>query len=158
MKINKIQKEIFALLMKEEKRLGSAKMSETETLFTDGYKAFVLPDKVINFNTAKIQIADSLKDVIKEHPGDKLLTLTNDLRILRYKDKETARKLTLPAGEYFETADGRKTTEVWVNSKFLEYFENPSFYTYGHVSRIRVVEPIVSQDACAVILPIRMSQ
>lgn len=156
MKINKIQKEIFDHMMRESGRIYGTKISETETLYTDGFKAFVLPDKIINFNTAKIKMVDSIQDVIKENPEDKLLTITDDLRILKYQRNEMARKLICQQGECFETKDGEKITEVWVNSKFLEYFENPQLYTYGRNMRIKVVEPRVSKDACAVILPIRM--
>jgi len=156
MKTNLIQREIFASMMRENKKLVGTKMSETETAFTyDGLRGFVLPNSIINFNLEKVNMFDTMEEMFIKTPEDKLLILTKELVLLQNK-KEMARKLKCQQGELFEVEDGIQKNEIWVNSKFVEYFENPQFYANSSVKRVLVYEPKVSDRPCAVIMPIRV--
>ena len=156
MKINKIQKEMFNALCGDSMCKIMIKMSDSETCFSiDGYKAFVLPNAIVNFNTNRFTAKNELKnDLFEPNAADRLMTISNDLRLTN-GGRKMIRKLVCQEGETIDGAGDKPTSEMWVDNKFLDYFENPKLYAHSKVSRILVVEPLISKSPCAVLLPVR---
>lgn len=136
----KAQKEIFSELC-NGRRLGRFNIDEKNILVSpDGFKAYIFPVSTIAFSLEKIAEMKAFPVVELIKPENEL-KLTNDLRIL--DRNRTARRLKKQNG-----------SSTFVNTKFLEYFQNPSFYqeASGNLSTIVVTEQTYP---VGIILPIR---
>lgn len=158
MKINKIQKEIFAAMLRDDK-VHFCKVSESETAFTyDGQKGFIIPDKLICFNMAKAIEADQMKGMFEKKEDDRLLILTDELE--KVAGERFCRKLICQPGESIQgPVKEESRTEIWVNAGFLEYFRDldyTQFYAYKSRDRILVSVGNKNQKICAALMPFRV--
>lgn len=154
MKTNKIQKELFTKLLNRED-IWSYKISDSETAFTDGIKAFVLEDSCICFDANKAKKNDKLKDVFARSKSEKELVVTRDIKIGACGDKGMARRLITKSGECFK--NGKESPgEVWINNKFLDYFDAPRLYASGNSSPVLVFDGAGNDKLSAVICPMRV--
>jgi len=138
----KAQKEIFSELC-NGRRIGRFNIDENNILVSpDGFKAYIFPVSTIAFSLEKIHEMNPFPIVELIKPENEL-KLTNDLRIL--DRSRTARRL--------KKQNGRST---FVNTKFLECFQNPSFYQEesSNLSTIVVTEHTYP---VGIMLPIRGS-
>lgn len=145
----KAQKEIFAALCSGRISVGRFNVDETHILVTpDGYKAYIFPASAIAFNLEKVREikAFPIGELIKP---ENELKLTPDLRIIDHYGKRMARRLK---------GNGKN---VYINSKFLDCFQNPKFYQEGASGRTTIVvtEQISASKfpevPVGIILPIR---
>ena len=137
----KAQKEVFSALVSGRSSVGGFDIDENYMLVTpDGFKAFIFPSAIIAFCTEKIKPITPfpIAELIKP---ENELELTADLRILDEHGKRIARRLR---------GMGKN---VYINTKFLDCFQNPKFYQ--DKSNISIVVVTESGNPVGIILPIR---
>ena len=147
MNYTKAQKEIVTELLKGGKG-GRFRVDENNILVSpNGCVAYIFPLSSIVFNLEKIReiTAFPVYEIVKP---ENELTLTPDLRLDGEFSKKTFRRLK------------GKEKNVFVNTKYLECFQNPKFYqAENRYSAIVVTERSSYKDNCGtpvgIILPIR---
>lgn len=142
----KAQKQVVDALLKGN-RCGRFNIDENHIFVTpDGYRGYVFPVSTIVFGFEKIcEIKPfPIYEIIQD---ENELKLTPDLRIMNEYRKEMCRRLK------------GKGKSVFVNTKFLECYQNPKFFQDNNPFGIVVVAE-GAKDAytpVGIILPIRFS-
>lgn len=111
----KAQKHIFNEIISGSRGVAKFSIDENRVLVTpNAYMAYIFPKSIIEFSTDKVKDINPFPvlDIIK--PENELHT-TQDLRI-----DECCRKM-------YRRLKGRGKS-VFINTKFLECFQNPKFY------------------------------
>ena len=148
MDIIKAQKDVFAALVSGQ-CVHRFAVDDTHTFVTpDGYHGWVFPNALIAFNLEKIPEFKPLqiKGLIKK---ENALRLTYEFRYASFRDKRLLRKLS-------------NTYDVYVQEKFLRYFQNPSFYQEkGKKEGQIIVTETFKRDAgpepVGIVLPVRIA-
>lgn len=150
MNYDKAQKEVFNALLHGDRVCGYKFDDDHFFVTTDGYRGYIFPNNLIQFNTEKINTIIPLADITEPLPENEL-KLTLDFKAEDYTKGKMYRRLK---------ADGR---DVYVNDKFLACFQNARFFQKKEkpLSLITVTErfnPRGKDIPVGVILPIRITK
>lgn len=113
MNFNKAQREVF------NKIIGSGKpawfdVDENNIFVTpDGMVGFIFPVSTIAFNLDRIRKMDNPVKIYEVVKSENELTLTNDIKLFPGRQARRLKK-----GKY----------SVFVDTRFLSYFQNPKFF------------------------------
>lgn len=149
MNIIKAQKDVFAALVSGQ-RVCKFAVDDTHTFVTpDGAHGWVFPNELIAFNLEKIPAFNAIptRELITE---ENELKITCELRYMSYENKRLLRKLS-------------NTYDVYVQEKFLKYFQNPKFYQAkgDKAKQIIVAETFnksASPEPVGIVLPVRVER
>lgn len=142
MNYTKAQKICFDALCDGRRIARRFDLDEKRVFVTpDGYRGFIFPKVSCNFNLDKIVPFDGfpIEEFIKP---ENELSLTLDAR-LDDRGRSTFRRLK---------GNGKS---VFVNSKFLECFQNPKFFQQENKHSMIVVTESKTNEPVGIILPIR---
>lgn len=145
----KAQREIFNAIARNERAIGFNMEGERICVTTTGYYAFIFPVEMISFNPNKLAKMDALA-VHELIAPENELTLT---QIFRAENNGIGRcnmhRLLRGPGK-----------NVYVNSKYLECFDNPKFYQakenkFSHIVVTEYSDYLDKDIPVAIVLPIK---
>ena len=154
MNFAKAQKEVVNELLKGSRSMGRFSIDERNIFVSpDGYRGYIFPTSTIAFNLEKIKEIPvfPIAEIVKE---DNELKLTPDLRIIDHYRVGMVRRLK------------GKGKNVYVNVKYLDFFQNPHFYQdESSIGLIVVTETAFASSRSAtrieepvgIIMPVRAS-
>ena len=148
MNITKAQKIIFNALLSNSYPVRRFEVDEDNVFITpDGYRGFIIPYSALQVNIDRMQTVKpfDISSVVKE---ENLLRLTRELLIQEHP-KALLRKLT----------NGERN--VFVNSKYIECFQNPRFYQKEKNQMVVVTEDISATRKniiVGIVLPVRVAE
>lgn len=136
---DKIQKYIFKRLLSGEPVFYET-FSEGRILFSDGVRAFVLPEQQILFDCARFTKTDAIAKLLRSIYEPNEMKITNEL--FAGRRGELYRKLV--------PADGSEGA-VWIEEKFVQDFTGGLFVYFGGTSPVCVKDD--TGDLIAAIMP-----
>lgn len=115
MNFKKAQKDVFNNLL-DGARVAKFEIDEDYVFITpNGYYGFVFPKVMLQINLERIKTINAI-DIYAAINEENKCVLTDECKILHLPHKGYARKLK------------RGETEIFVNEKYLVYYQNPNFY------------------------------
>lgn len=148
MNINKAQKDIFNHLLRGD-CVMKFEFDENNVFITPtGYYGFVIANTLLQVNPARIPEMKQKLDIKNVVCEENICKLTDECKLIFHPRKTYAIKLT-HGGE-----------NVFVNERFLQYFQNPKFY-YNAKSKLLVLTEEVrtgQENIVGVICPMRVQE
>lgn len=147
MNINKAQKEIFNAMLSGS-HIKKFEMDNGDVFITpDGVHGFAFPQSTLQINIDRIPSCKNL-DIEKIVKEENLCRLTKECLVNEFP-KELLRKLK------------RGDQNIYFNSKYMECFQNPKFYSEGGFGMIVVTEDISAMrlnTIVGIIMPKRVKE
>lgn len=146
MNFNSAQKDIFNALLNGENVRKFDIDSDYTFITPTGFYGFVFPKVALFINTDRIQTSKAI-DINSVVTQENECVLTDECKILYRSCKGYARKLK------------RGETEIYINEKFLKWFQNPKFYCAATNNLVVITESTSANKNAIVgaICPIRIS-
>ena len=148
MNYDKAQKEVFNALLRGDRVCGYKFDDDHFFVTADGYKGYIFPNNLIQFNTEKVNIINPFANMSEPIPENEL-KLTLEFRAEDHTKGKMYRRLK---------ADGKN---VYVNDKFLQCFQNARFYQkqdepHGLITVTERLNPRGKDLPVGVVLPIKI--
>ena len=148
MNIIKAQKTIFNALLSGKQVRRCEHDKDNVFITVDGIIAYVLPYSVLQVNLDRIKEMRNQIDTLSIVKEENIFRLTREM-LIKEHPKELYRKLT----------NGDRN--VFINQKYLEYFQNPKFYQKEKNQMVVVTEDISvtrKNVIVGIIMPVRVEE